>query len=185
MGEDHLTASETAHDSTHDEVCRGSAGFVGIVNDRLRQFGVDEIRVYSVGWVYEDDTAAAVKLFPQRKEIRVSEIAIGCAVAGVKCDSIGLELVQGVGQFFESGRKVVGQGWQCCEEPKLLGTGIANSGRMLIDGSGKLRGGSAFENCAARCSKGQDSRTDALRGHQGSTAVWAPCWKAPSRWVST
>ena len=64
MGEDDLDIWVTSDGAAHDEVDRGFARFVRVVDDGLGESGVDEAGVNGMSWVDEDDGRAAVEFFP-------------------------------------------------------------------------------------------------------------------------
>ena len=106
MRENDLTPAVGAQSAAQDQIHSRAARLVRVVVHWLREVRVYEVSVDRMGRVGEDDGAAAVEVCPDGAEVWVAEIVVVCTVAGVQDDAVGVESVECVGEFGQTGGRV-------------------------------------------------------------------------------
>ena len=101
-----------------DEVDGGTARFVRVVDHGLREGRIHKACVDKVGRVDEDDCFAPGELCPDRFQGRMPEVEMPFAISGVQSDAVGMQLVEGIGDFRQGGGDVIEDGGKRGEESK-------------------------------------------------------------------
>ena len=178
--EDDLAAGVGAQGVVDDEVHCRPARLVRVVEHRLGQGFVDQVRIDWVGGVDEDDGFAPAEFGPDGLEVWVAEVVVVGAVAGEEGDAVGVEDVEHVCDLFEAGFGVEERG-DGTEDTVAFGVVVAELGDVVVQlaGEGGCFGG-FFLDAGARGGYGQDDGLVADIFGKGLVGFHGPCWDVPS-----
>lgn len=145
MGEDDFHRRVVADDVIEDQVHGRAAGFVRVVEKGGGEDGIYGFGVGGGGGVDEDDGGAFFELGPEGEEVGVAEVVVVGSVAGEQGDAVGVEGVEGVGEFVDgSGEGFRGVG-DAGEEAVFMGGGGGEGVAVEVRSAGEGGGAGALE----------------------------------------
>ena len=129
MGEDDLAGRELPLATADDQVAGRPGGFVGVIDDGLRELGARPRGRRRVAGVDEDDGVALVELRPDRLEVLVAEVL--AVVGSEEGDTVGFQFIERILQRLNRAVDVREAG-QCTEEPELVRLMGANGCGVIV-----------------------------------------------------
>ena len=155
MGQDDLAPLVPPQDTRHHHVDSRARGLVRVVNHRLWEVDVDQVRVDGVSGVHEDDGALGVQMLPDLFKVRVAQVVVVSSVAGEEGHAVCSQLVERAVHLDEGGVGVVQDRGQRGEEAVPAWTvGVSDLGGGVVDLAGEGDCGGARGDCYAWSGQG-------------------------------